>query len=66
MSRNKIIDNKFEQAQWRFYKARMKSASAILKELAAVKTINKFEMEKLIRKARNYLHPSIMEVDSYG
>ena len=65
-NRSKIVDNRFEQKQWKFYKSRMKSAESILKEIASVKSINKFQIEKIIAKAKNHLYPKIVKVDSYG
>ena len=61
----KALDRKMESTQWQYYKAQRDEAAKILKDLAALKTVNKFEVEKLIERANLYFNPQITYSDTF-
>ena len=55
---NELINNSMEIE---FCKARLSSAEAILGDLANIKSINKFEIEELVERAKNHVYPTITQ-----
>ncbi len=57
------IHRKLEKNEIGYYKAKLSSAESILKELSNIKSINKFEIEDLVAKAKSHLNPKIYSGD---
>ncbi len=65
LTEQKYADQKLDAAQSDYYKARNNQATNILKDLASMQSINKFEIEKLIERANSYLNPIITKSNEF-